>query len=101
MRCRIGTESEAVFFRFATKVIKDHSGLEVDFILAGGEVALEVKGSSRIDNADMRGLRSFVDQYKPKKAIIVCNERQARLAGDIRIVPWKDFLSLLWQGKII
>ncbi len=77
------------------------SGLEVDFVLAKGEVALEVKGASRIDNSDMRGLRSFTEQYKPKKAILVSNEREARLAGDIRIVPWRDFLSALWQGEIL
>ena len=77
------------------------SGLEVDFILARGEVALEVKGSSRIDHVDTRGLRSFADQYKPKKAFVVSNEREARLAGDIRIMPWRDFLSSLWQGEII
>ena len=77
------------------------SGLEVDFILAKGEVALEVKGTSRIDSADMRGMRSFVDQYKPKKAIIVCNERAQRLVGDIMILPWKDFCRQLWSGEIL
>ena len=60
-----------------------------------------VKGSSRIDHADTRGLRSFADQYKPKKAFVVSNEREARLVGDIRIMPWRDFLSSLWQGEII
>jgi len=77
------------------------SGFEVDFILAKGEVALEVKGTSRVDSADMRGLRSFVDQYKPKKAIIVCNERAQRLVGDITIMPWKDFCGQLWSKKIL
>ena len=36
-------------------------------------------------------MRSFVDQYKPRKAIIVCNERAQRLVGDIMILPGKIF----------
>lgn len=77
------------------------SGLEVDFVLAGGEVAIEVKGTSRVDSTDMRGIRSFVNQYKPKKAMVVSNQREAHMIGDIRVVPWQDFLSSLWQGEII
>ncbi len=77
------------------------SGHEVDFVLAGGEVAVEVKGVSRVDSADMRGLRSFVDQYKPRKAILVCNERAMRRVGDIMIMPWQDFCQQLWGGDIL
>ena len=77
------------------------SGLEVDFILEKGMVALEVKGASRLDSADMRGMRSFVDQYRPQKAIMVSQERESRLSGDIRIVPWRDFLASLWRGEVL
>jgi len=77
------------------------SGHEVDFVLAGGEVALEIKGTSRVDNADMKGLRSFVDQYKPKKAIIVSNERAMRKVGDITIMPWHDFCHKLWSKDLL
>jgi hypothetical protein len=38
--------------------------MEVDFILGGGEVAIEVKGASRIDNRDLRPLRTFMDLYR-------------------------------------
>lgn len=77
------------------------AGQEVDFILAGGEVAVEVKGALRVDNADMRGMRAFVDQYKPRRALIVCQETVRRVAGGITIMPWSEFLSELWAGKII
>ncbi|MDP6038794.1 MAG: AAA family ATPase, partial [Candidatus Latescibacteria bacterium] len=54
------------------------SGLEVDFVLANGEVAIEVKGTSRVDNQVLRPMRAFIDEYTPKRALIVCNEPAER-----------------------
>ena len=77
------------------------SGLEVDFVLGRGEVAIEVKGSSRIDKRDLRPLRAFIEEYSLKKALVVCNEREERIHGQIRIMPYKKFLKDLWEGNII
>jgi predicted AAA+ superfamily ATPase len=77
------------------------SGLEVDFVLGQGEVAVEVKGASRIENPDLRPLRAFIEAYHPKKAYIVCNERRSRVHEDIHIQPWREFLTMLWNGLVI
>jgi len=77
------------------------SGMEVDFILGEGEVAIEVKGSNRIDNRDLSGLKIFVEDNKPKRAILICNEKEERLVGNIHIMPWRLFLELLWGDQII
>ncbi|MEN8165519.1 MAG: AAA family ATPase [Acidobacteriota bacterium] len=77
------------------------SGLEVDFVLAGGEVAIEVKGSSRIDARDFRPLRAFIDEYKPRQALLVCNERERRQVDGILVLPWREFLQSLWTGEIV
>jgi predicted AAA+ superfamily ATPase len=77
------------------------SGLEVDFVLGGGEVAIEVKGGSRIDPRELRGISAFTDEFSPKKAIVVCGERAERMTGAIRIMPWDVFLRRLWAGEII
>lgn len=77
------------------------SGLEVDFVLGGGEVAIEVKGTSRVDAVDLRPLKVFIQEYRPRQAYVVCNERAERLHGDIRITPWKKFLQALWDGRVI
>jgi predicted AAA+ superfamily ATPase len=77
------------------------SGLEVDFILGDGEVAIEVKGASRIDNRDLRPLRAYKELYAPRKALVVCNEKSERIVGAIRIIPWRKFLSDLWSDRII
>ena len=86
---------------YAINFWRTKSGLEVDFVLGGGDVAIEVKGASRIDNRDLRSLRAFMDLCSPGKALVVCNEKEERIAGDIRIMPWRKFLFDLWAGKII
>jgi predicted AAA+ superfamily ATPase len=77
------------------------SGLEVDFILGKGEVAIEIKGTSRVDNADLRPLKTFIQKYSPARAFVVCNERAPRQYEDIRILPWRDFLKMLWNGEVL
>ena len=78
------------------------SGKEVDFILGDGEVAIEVKGSNRIDRTDLKGLNAFADDHKPKHSLVVCTEDRPRLTDDgIRILPWRHFLDQLWAGEII
>ena len=77
------------------------SGLEVDFVLGRGEVAIEVKGSDRVGGRELRPLIAFIDEYSPSKAFVVCLEKEERLCEGIRIVPWKKFLRLLWEGKVI
>lgn len=77
------------------------SGLEVDFVLGGGEIALEIKGSSRVDSTEIKPLKAFWEDYKPAKVLLVCNEKTRRVTGPIQILPWRDFLSDLWEGNLI
>ena len=77
------------------------SGLEVDFVLGGGEVAIEIKGTNRVDKRDLRSLITFMEEYSPRKSVVVCNEREERVYREIQIMPWRKFLYALWEGKII
>lgn len=77
------------------------TGYEVDFILGDGQVAIEVKGTSRVDDTDLRPLAAFVEEYKPAKAIVVCNEPRSRQKSSILILPWREFLNKLWNGDIL
>lgn len=79
---------------------RTNSGMEVDFILGKGEVAIEVKGSSRVDNRDLKSLSAFIEEYSPRKAFVVCNEKAKRVHGQITVIPWRMFLDDLWEGKI-
>ncbi len=76
-------------------------GQEVDFILGEGEVAIEVKGTSRIERKNLRGLKAFAEGNTPRQSYIVCNEPKPRILEGIQILPWRDFLTKLWAGAII
>ena len=80
---------------------KTKSGLEVDFILGDGEIAIEVKGTKRIDQADLKGIRAFQEELRPRKCIVVCNEASERNTGEIDVMPYRNFLTALWGKEII
>lgn len=68
----------------------------------GGKVAVEVKGTNKIKSEDMKGSLSFVEDYKPQKTFIVCQEPVPRkLTSEIEIIPWKNFLEMLWNGDVL
>lgn len=86
---------------FAINFWRTKSGVEVDFVLGSGEIAIEVKGAGRINKKDLTGLEAFSREYSPKRSILVCNERDKRLCGNIEILPWGVFLRSLWDKKIL
>lgn len=78
------------------------SGLEVDFVLDGGRVAVEVKGKQQVTNKDTRGLRTFMSEASPDCAgIVVTCEPAARAVGDVTMLPWRTFLQRLWAGDVV
>lgn len=77
------------------------TGLEVDYVLGPGEIAIEVKGGRRIDSAEFRPLEAFVEEHHPRLALLVCNETRPRKHGNVRVLPWREFLDQLWGGQIV
>jgi len=77
------------------------TGMEVDFVLNSGEIAIEVKGSSNVSKQDLKGLNAFYEIHKPRKSILVCNEKIPRVVGKVEILPVREFLVRLWEGGII
>ena len=76
------------------------SGQEVDFIVGDKQLALEVKGSSRINEASLGSLRAIKEDGPVKHRVVVSLEKQARTLSDgIIILPWKQFLESLWNGE--
>ncbi|MFA5143724.1 MAG: AAA family ATPase [Candidatus Omnitrophota bacterium] len=86
---------------FSVNFWRTKSGIEVDFVLGKGEVAIEIKGSSHVNKRDIYGLNAFTEAFSPKKSILVCNEKEKRIHGKIAIIPWEVFLHELWAGKIL
>jgi predicted AAA+ superfamily ATPase len=75
---------------------------EVDFVLAGGEVAIEVKSTAAPRGRDLRSLLKFKEIYRPKKAIVITNGPQPRRLDDgIDLLPYRTFVQLLWAGEVV
>ena len=66
-----------------------------------GEVAIKVKGTTRVDRRDLRLLAGFVEGHSLRAALVVGNEPEERIVDGILILPWSIFLKRLWQGAII
>jgi len=77
------------------------SQLEVDFILGDHETAIEVKSTNMVNPRHLKGLKSFSEEYKVKRSIVVSTDPYARQIGDVMILPWKIFLQQLWSGELI
>lgn len=83
---------------------RSKSGLEVDFVLGGGKIAIETKISTNVDLSDLKGLAAFCEDYQPDHALVVCLAPRKRIITKIgktsvEILPWKDFMESLWSGK--
>lgn len=76
------------------------SGFEVDCII-GDHTALEVKAKKNISPNDIKPLRMLAEERKLKRYICVSMEPRRRKVGNIDILPYKDFLDLLWDKAYI
>ena len=88
---------------FPVRFWRTKSGLECDFVLGReGSVAIEVKGTASVRERELRGLRAYVDEHRPRHAIVVCNESAPRHTSEgIRLLPWRIFLERLWSDEIV
>jgi hypothetical protein len=48
----------------------------------------------------LKGLKAFGEEYPQSRRMIVSLDRINRKTGDIECLYIKDFLALLWNGKI-
>jgi predicted AAA+ superfamily ATPase len=82
---------------------RTRSGVEVDFVVYGppGLWALEVKNTATIRPADLRGLKSFRDEYPESKTIFLYRGRERILREGILCLPCNDFLVQLLPDKTI
>lgn len=82
-----------------------HGGNEVDFVVETKDriVALEVKSGERWDNRFGAGIQALVERLPPGKvrAFGVFNGPRALQVGDVRVLPWQDFLGELWSGRLL
>jgi len=74
------------------------SGFEVDFII-GDHTAIEVKAKENLSPAELKPLRALAEEKKLKRFLCVSLEPRRREIADVTVLPYKDFLELLWSGQ--
>ena len=82
---------------------RTRSGVEVDFVIYGpdGLWALEVKNTGRIRPDDLRGLRSFQQEYPRSKAFLLYRGKDRLLIEGIVCVSIEDFLAKLHPDRAL
>lgn len=85
---------------------RSKNGLEVDFVIDQGNIAIEIKISTTPTLSDLKGLCAFCEDYQPKQAIVVCHAVRARVielpnGARIQILPWQQFLENLWNREYL
>ncbi len=71
----------------------------MDFILGDKDLGLEIKGSKRVHEGDIRSLLALREDGPVKKCVVVCLEEQPRvIEKGIEVLPWRIFIDRLWAG---
>lgn len=74
------------------------SGFEVDFILSD-HTAIEIKAKENVSASDLKSLRALAEEKKMKRYLCISLEPRPRTMGEITILPYREFLSGLWNGE--
>jgi predicted AAA+ superfamily ATPase len=82
---------------------RTRSGVEVDFVIYGEEglFAIEVKNAARIHPEDLRGLKSFGQDYPESKAYLLYRGKERLMKDGILCLPCEEFLKALRPGQWI
>ena len=63
------------------------------------KLAVEVKASGRIHSGRTRSLKALQEEYVIGRIVIVALEKHPRrLDSGIEVLPWQNFLEILWSG---
>ena len=74
------------------------SQYEVDLII-NDHIAVEIKGKQQVSFDDIKGLKAIAEESSFKRFICVSLEKRPRKLGKIEILPYQEFLEMLWAGK--
>ena len=74
------------------------SGFEVDFVI-GDRVAIEVKATENPSDADMKGLRALREEGVHRHFVLACLVPRPRRIDGIDILPWRELVTGLWDGR--
>ena len=84
---------------------RTEDGAEVDFIV-DGQIAVEVKASQKVSEADLKSLRILQAESRGRKDplvgdyYLISNDPLDRTKDGVHLLHWKTFMQRLWAGDI-
>lgn len=85
---------------FALSYWQSKSGFEVDFIVED-DIAIEVKTAGRISDKHLKALKLLSEENICQRYFLISHDKVNRKVNDkFEVIYWRDFLELLWKGKI-
>jgi hypothetical protein len=67
----------------------------------GGLFAIETKNAARLQPQDLRGLRSFKEDYPQSEAYLLYRGKERLMKDGILCLPCEEFLLALYPGQLI
>lgn len=91
--------------RHAITYWRTKTGLEVDFIIGKGQLAIEIKISEQVHQSDLKGLIAFCEEHPTSQGIVVSQDLKSRKLKindkvTLSILPWRVFLTSLWNDEL-
>lgn len=77
------------------------SGYEVDAIIGEARIAIEIKSCSEVMSRHLKGLKAFSEEFPDCRLIVVSFDTYRRKTSGVEIIPVLEFLSDLWNDKIL
>lgn len=74
------------------------NGYEVDFII-GDNTAIEVKATEMVTEKHLKSILALTEEIDFKNRIIISEDTSPRQIGKVLVLPIKDFLIQLWEGR--
>jgi uncharacterized protein len=77
------------------------SGFEVDLVV-GKKIAIEIKATDQVSDRHLKGLRALAEEGAVERYVCVSLDPSKRTTSDgINIFPIENFLTDLWENKIV
>ncbi|MFH1095163.1 MAG: DUF4143 domain-containing protein, partial [Candidatus Micrarchaeota archaeon] len=86
---------------FEPRVYRDEQKREVDFVIEGGRIPIEVKSSNNVSGADIAGLLYYMEKRRIRRGYVVYDgpyDQMEMKGKQVELLPLSSFLS---AGRII
>ena len=75
------------------------SNFEVDFIF-DNRIAIEVKAKDQLSKKDLSGIKALMEEKQLEFYMIVSlTDTKKTLVDGIQVLPWREFVTSLWNGE--